>query len=422
MRMKGTGSIYQRGFYYYLRTIENGKPKAKSLKRWDASGRLVPCRTLSEAQEAAAEIYRQKATLQEIKTREDAIYELSKTRSQLVGLNSDISRLWEFFKESTGYDAHVSEHRKRAMKYAVDSFVSFCAEKGVSKGAGITKKFVSSWLQREVEGKSNRTYNERLSILKQVFGATYEMLGLSKSPISDMKPRLHHKIAREVFTQEQVDKIVGCFERGFFSRCVYKIRCGRDHHIEERVVYRPYAVCHMEEYYLAFLFGVTLGCRLKDAVSMRWANIDLDKKKIRYTPQKTRRSTGVEVNAPIVDSRLFDALVKARGGGSEFVTPHLEEIHRKDDQYVSGKFVKLFNIACEFGDDAKREGRRLSPSLHGFHALRHTFISFCANSGVSPSVCAAVAGIDPATVMRVYTHITEETKRKELERIFGKKS
>jgi len=51
-------------------------------------------------------------------------------------------------------------------------------------------------------------------------------------------------------------------------------------------------------------------------------------------------------------------------------------------------------------------------TVYGFHSLRHSFASFCAEAGVPKAVHLSILGTDSRIADRYYTHVSEESQWK----------
>ena len=56
-------------------------------------------------------------------------------------------------------------------------------------------------------------------------------------------------------------------------------------------------------------------------------------------------------------------------------------------------------------------------TVYGFHSLRHSFASFCAEAGVPKAVLLSILGTDSKIADKYYTHVSEESQRKAVEAI-----
>ena len=59
-------------------------------------------------------------------------------------------------------------------------------------------------------------------------------------------------------------------------------------------------------------------------------------------------------------------------------------------------------------------------TVYGFHSLRHSFASFCAEAGVPKATLLSILGTDSDIADKYYTHVSEESQRKAIEAIRNK--
>ncbi len=90
-----------------------------------------------------------------------------------------------------------------------------------------------------------------------------------------------------------------------------------------------------------------------------------------------------------------------------------EKKRRGQGRFHEGKEDLVFPFALQ---QASREFKKLCPNHH-LHELRHTFITRCAESGVSVTVCQQLVGHATSDMtLNVYTHVMDEFKRKEAQK------
>jgi len=65
----------------------------------------------------------------------------------------------------------------------------------------------------------------------------------------------------------------------------------------------------------------------------------------------------------------------------------------------------------------KVPGRKRKMLLYGFHSLRHSFASFCAEAGVPKATLLSILGTNSEIADKYYTHVSEESQRKAIEAI-----
>ena len=171
-----------------------------------------------------------------------------------------------------------------------------------------------------------------------------------------------------------------------------------------------------------YYIGMYTGQRLKDCVLMQWQNIDLPKRRIWVKQFKT----GKEVSIPIADPLL--AVLQ-------------EAIQWKEDGYVCPKVAARYQAVDargkSIGDglvniDVLRvikwiglepsvvvPGRKKKATVYGFHSLRHSFASHCAEAGVPKAVVVSILGANSEIIDRFYTHVGEDAQRAAIEAICG---
>ncbi len=417
-RENGNGSIVKRGGSFSLRFLNpvTGKMTMAVLKNPDGSR----CSCKEEAERAARDVILNNGEINGLKDKEHTLVELAKTRRFIASLQHRPGELWELFVNSPSFNKKMSVQRKKQLEMIAMSFINYCRDNGVNDCSGITREGVERWLAVVCGGVSNRTYNEYLGDIRQVFGAVFRDLGLDENPADGIRARRRQTVSREAFTLEQMQAIMDCFENGFFEVLTYVVPCGKgdERQMERREVRREYCPDFLDEIRLAVMLGYMAGCRLVDACTMKWSNVNLKERLIRYVPQKTAGSSGVVCSVPIVDERLLNALEGANHSG-EFVMPNLAEWHGRNPSSLTRVFCRLFECATGVSSGERREGRARQASVHGFHALRHTFVSFCANAGISLEICASIVGHSMVNTTRIYSHITDETKRRALMQISG---
>ena len=70
-------------------------------------------------------------------------------------------------------------------------------------------------------------------------------------------------------------------------------------------------------------------------------------------------------------------------------------------------------------------GRNKKMTVYGFHSLRHSFCSFCAEAGVPKAVVLSILGTDSEIADKYYTHVGDAAQRQAIEAvslISGRKS
>ena len=125
---------------------------------------------------------------------------------------------------------------------------------------------------------------------------------------------------------------------------------------------------------LAFALLLYTGARRGDLIKFGWQHIGRDGL-IRWTPEKTRRSTGVRVELPL-HPRLREVLDQVPRDRLLFV------LNTRDQAYSAGGFSKWF------GEAAKAAGLEEATA----HGLRKTIVRRLVEAGAKPHQIMAVTG------------------------------
>ena len=137
--------------------------------------------------------------------------------------------------------------------------------------------------------------------------------------------------------------------------------------------------------------------------------------------------TGKEVTIPMAPE-LYTALTEAKMW--------------KVDQYVMPKSAARYNRTDADGKNVGNNvinhdtlrvirwiglepsvsvpGRKKKMTVYGFHSLRHSFASFCAEAGVPKAVLLSILGTDSEIADKYYTHVGDESQRKAIEAVRGR--
>ena len=127
--------------------------------------------------------------------------------------------------------------------------------------------------------------------------------------------------------------------------------------------------------------------------------------------------TGKEVTIPI-SKELLEVLNEAREWQeNQYVCPKTAARYNKLN--AAGKNVgnNLVNIDVlrvirwiGLEPSISVPGRNKKMTVYGFHSLRHSFASFCAEAGVPKAVLLSILGTDSDIADKYYTHVGEDAQ------------
>jgi hypothetical protein len=64
-------------------------------------------------------------------------------------------------------------------------------------------------------------------------------------------------------------------------------------------------------------------------------------------------------------------------------------------------------------------GRDKKVTVYGFHSLRHSFASYCAEAGVPQATVVSILGADSEIVTKYYTHVGDEAQKQAIAAVSG---
>ena len=168
---------------------------------------------------------------------------------------------------------------------------------------------------------------------------------------------------------------------------------------------------------LWLMLGVYTGLRLKDVITITWDNVDFSKRLVSRVAAKTRKYTnGKAIPIPMAVP-LETALKSYRDSVGEPDETYLFPDYAKD--YKGGgkdRAEELINTHykdCGIRRLREKTAQRKRRSTEvGFHSLRHTFITMCADNRVPLHDVQAMVGHMTQEMTQTYTHSSMEGRRK----------
>lgn len=293
----------------------------------------------------------------------DAIYS-GKPVSPRQGLA--LSSMWEVYLDwYNGKGRNNSNMTVTNRRNLLASFIAWAEAKGCKYAedidVAITRQFIASLREKGLSNKTQRTYGTYLSAIWKAVGQLKSNLG---NPWSAAIPDNDGSSKRlEAFTHEEEVRVLNAARDA-----------GRG-------------------WYLASMIARWTGLRYGDVAHLDWADIDLDARLIRFTPNKTKKH-GVRVTLPIAEP-LYDALVAASPNRSGFVLPE------HGAAYGHGG---LKSQEGAFADVLKSAG--LDTDYYTFHSWRHTFRTRLAEAGVSDDAARRLGGWTNLKMAAHYDHAT----------------
>lgn len=164
-----------------------------------------------------------------------------------------------------------------------------------------------------------------------------------------------------------------------------------------------------------FAVGVYTGLRLGDCATLDWSAVDLDKGTIELEPRKTSRH-GTRVMIPI-HPFLAEELRRTPNAGTRRgrVLPAISTLYEGEDgQWRLNARIKAVFAKCGIETTEEIGGYAHKIATVGFHSLRHTFVSTCANRGVPMALVQSIVGHTSPAMTRHYYHQSLDALREAL--------
>lgn len=352
-RVNGAGTLIRQSTGLYLaKWIYGGKTYVRSTKthvRLEAEKRLAEfVKPFQESNDVAV--------LQNIQTKIRNVEEGEDKRSSIP-----IQKMFEMYINDPCSNT-LEASSKMSYKGVVKKFVDWIEKEhpNVVDLKSVTRLLIKEYLVHLSKTVKTSTYNKDLVILKRVFGV---LLG-----------------DRSMFKSFGIKRVNDAFEK----RALSKDEVER---IMETVSNKPL------RWRLLFTVGLYTGLRLSDCCNLRWKNVDFENRLIRVLPIKTRRFHR-EVVIPM-HPKVFDVLMEQKiesQGNSEYVNDSNCQTYRKK--------TMLFGV----NDILVESGVKKKNDVFGFHILRHTFVSMCANNGVPLAFVKEIVGHSTEDMTRRYFH------------------
>jgi integrase len=242
----------------------------------------------------------------------------------------------------------------------------------------IQRQHCERWLTERAPNVAAMTMNRELELMRAVFAYAVKLGLMLKNPAEDIERRRVVQAKIQIPTREQFKKLTAAI-RESDGREGSKIKAKFGADLVELLAYS--------------------GCRLAEATSLKWEDIDFEKSTIRITGGEGGTKNHESRTIPMT-SALFLHLQRLRTQ----VTP----LPRDFVSHINSA-KKCLSTAC----------RRLGYPNFTHHDFRHFFATTCIESGVDiPTVSRWLGHKDGgALAMRVYGHLRQEHSNSMIQRV-----
>ena len=185
-----------------------------------------------------------------------------------------------------------------------------------------------------------------------------------------------------------------------------------------------YKVLNKPEVRVIYYLGMFTGQRMKDCVLLRWSKINLKINRIWVKQFKTGKEVTIPI-APALREVLLEAL-EWKKSDLDYVCPNIAMRYNKTNALGKNVGNNLVNIDMlrvirwiGLEPSVNVPGRDKKVTVYGFHSLRHSFASYCAEAGVPQATVVSILGADSEVVTKYYTHVGDEAQRQAIAAVSG---
>ena len=269
-------------------------------------------------------------------------------------------------------DAHAQEYIALLQK-------SGRYEKTVSYSRGTGENVRTVTMQKSEGALSARTLHFYQMVCTEVFNLLAKDAGLQDNPFTSVRRAKPDAESREAFSPEELKLIFDNLD-GFT---------------------RP-----------LFMMAVWTGLREGDICTLKWNEVDLERRLITRKTRKTRTTVQIPISNQL--QTMFWATERTE---SEYVFPKHAAMYLANSDGVSYR-VKKFLEGLGIQTTRTPEGRTRAISVKDLHSCRHTFCYYAGLAGIPLAIVQAIVGhMSPEMTKHYQAHATLEDKRRGMERL-----
>lgn len=369
-----TGYLFKRGDNFYVNWRVNGKLFSKALR--DDNGQ--PITSKREAEEARDKFMSPLALTDEAESLRTIADKSNTLQSKLDGQGEalPLAHAWATYIQSnkrpdTGPDTLA------VYQGQFGQFVAWMTEHHpeVTELRDVGETIAEEYASHLNGGRlAPGTFNKHLNVLALVFRVLFKAAKLTVNPWADIERK--------------------------------KLK-GKVNHRRELTVELLRKLCQgaTGEMKVLFAIGIFTGLRLRDCATLRWDEVDLRRNFISRVPNKTMRYSDKPVFVPLsADLRAMLAGIPEASRG-EYVLPETAAKYLTHKKNLINEIQKHFTdsgiVTHKAGTGV--DGKRAIVQF-GFHSLRHSFVSICAEANVPLSVVQSIVGHSNPQMTQTYQH------------------
>ena len=388
------GTVYQKepNGVYYFRYQVNGARKAISLKT-------------RNKQEAVKEAEKHVPLLQATSSEVIAAHVQYARNLATPEKNLLLSQAWDEYEKSPDRATPATVSEALAYKSTFLEFVAWVNDPAVTlrdiTGA-MAMRYADSMRELNI---AVSTHNRKLKRIRKVFNVLKEYRG-EENPFNSAvlyrkeREEREQDVHRLSFTREQEEQLREVLDDDRF-----------------KVMNKP-------EVKVVYYLGMYTGQRMKDCVLLRWSKINLEMRRIWVKQFKTGKEVTIPIAPPLLE--VLQVALAWKKSDADYVCPNVAVRYNKTNAVGKNVGNNLVNIDMlrvikwiGLEPSVTVPGRDKKVTVYGFHSLRHSFASYCAEAGVPQATVISILGADSEVITRYYTHVGDDAQRQAIAAVSG---
>ena len=388
------GTVYQKepNGVYYFRYQVNGARKAISLKT-------------RNKQEAVKEAEKHVPLLQATSSEVIAAHVQYARNLATPEKNLLLLQAWDEYEKSPDRATPATVSEALAYKSTFLEFVAWVNDPAVTlrdiTGA-MAMRYADSMRELNI---AVSTHNRKLKRIRKVFNVLKEYRG-EENPFNSAvlyrkeREEREQDVHRLSFTREQEEQLREVLDDDRF-----------------KVMNKP-------EVKVVYYLGMYTGQRMKDCVLLRWSKINLEMRRIWVKQFKTGKEVTIPIAPPLLE--VLQVALAWKKSDADYVCPNVAVRYNKTNAVGKNVGNNLVNIDMlrvikwiGLEPSVTVPGRDKKVTVYGFHSLRHSFASYCAEAGVPQATVISILGADSEVITRYYTHVGDDAQRQAIAAVSG---
>ena len=290
----------------------------------------------------------------------------------LLGFDIEKVPLNEFlFKKIKQHKNKISKTYAKKVKYHYIHFERFVEENKIEHLQDFKKEHIEEYIaERLGKGRSAKTVNEEIRLIKNIFSAAVENGYLRKNPLKNIKKLMYKPRPPRYFSHEEIEIIIN-----------KSLQVRRD----------------------IYEFLLNTGCRLGEAGNLEWKDLDFQTKLIRIVSDDKRQTKNREERMIPMNTKLYHLLLERK-------------------KSLNNPVGRVFNLDTNskrqhFTENLKDFLKKNNLEKAGAHTFRHTFASILVKKGVSLYKISKLLGHSDIRMSQKYSHLVPKDLEDDIEKI-----